>query len=230
MMGDWHRYAVFAVPQGRLYDAGAAWLGWDSVAGVVRAHPTLPDLPLPVSDLTARPRKYGFHGTLMAPFRLMAGESLTSLKAAIFDLAANAAPVSIADLRLTNLGRFLAFVPVSPDAAQNALAAHVVTGLEPLRAALTASELEKRRSPHLTDRQQALLDRYGYPYVLDQFRFHLTLTGPIRDAARDGVARCLTEHFAPSLPQPWRIDDLALMGQDLDGRFHLLQRFRLGAA
>jgi len=228
-MRNWHRYAVFAVPQGPLYDTGAAWLGWDSVTGTARPHPTLAGLPLPVAELTERPRKYGFHGTLMAPFHLAAGTDLAGLESALSDLA-TARAVDIAALHLTRMGRFLALVPSRPATGLTALAANVVTGLEPLRAALTAPELAKRRSPHLTLRQQALLARHGYPHVLDQFRFHLTLTGPIPDAARDAVARCLSAYFAPSLAQPWRIRDLALMGQDAEGRFHLLQRFRLGTA
>jgi uncharacterized protein DUF1045 len=228
-MGDWHRYAVFAVPQGRFYDTGAAWLGWDSAAGLVRAHPGISGLPVPVADLTARPRKYGFHGTLMPPFRLAAGEDLAALKAALSGLTAAAAPVNLSDLRLTSLGRFLALVPSRPDPALNTLAAHVVTELEPMRAGLTAPELAKRRAPHLTTRQMALLVQYGTPHVLDQFRFHLTLTGPLPDAARAVVTRSLRAHFAPFLTQRHRIADLALMGQDAEGWFHLLQQFRLGA-
>jgi len=228
-MQDWQRYAVFAVPEGRFYEAGAAWLGWDSVAGAACTQPDLPGLPLPAADLTARPQKYGFHGTLRPPFRLAEGQSLASLHAAVAGLAAQAAPVHVPGLLLTALGRFLAFVPSLPYAPVNDLAAHVVTGLEPMRAPLTASELEKRQTPRLTARQAALLGRYGYPYVLDQFRFHLTLTAPVPHAARAVVAESLSAHFAPILPRPYRIDDLALMGQAADGRFHLLDRFRLRA-
>lgn len=227
-MQDWQRYAVFAVPEGPFYDTGAAWLGWDCVAGAARAHPALPGLPIPAADLTARPRNYGFHGTLRPPFRLAEGESLTSLKSALADLASRCAPVEIADLQLTTLGAFLAFAPARPDTALAALAAHLVTGLEPHRAPLTASELEKRRSTRLTPRQAELLERYGYPYVLDQFRFHLTLTGPVPQAARDGVMRALSAYFAPWLPRPLRIADIAVMGQDRSGRFYLLERIPLG--
>ena len=227
-MQDWQRYAVFAVPEGRFHGAGAAWLGWDSVAGKAQAQPVLPDLPVPAEDLTKRPRRYGFHGTLKPPFRLANAENLPALKAAIAEIAAEAEPVEIAELKLTAMGRFLAFAPALPDAALTALAAHVVTRLEPFRAPLTASEMEKRRAARLSTRQASLLAQYGYPYVLDQFRFHLTLTGPVPDEARGAVAECLSAHFAPTLPAPFRIANLALMGQDAAGRFHLLEHFRLG--
>lgn len=227
-MQDWQRYAVFAVPQGRFYATGAAWLGWDSVAGKARAQPVLPDLPVPAEDLTKQPRQYGFHGTLKPPFRLANAENLPALKAAIAEIAAEAEPVEIAELKLTAMGRFLAFAPALPDAALTALAAHVVTRLEPFRAPLTASEMEKRRAARLSTRQASLLAQYGYPYVLDQFRFHLTLTGPVPDHPRGAVAECLSAYFAPTLPAPFRIANLALMGQDAAGRFHLLEHFRLG--
>jgi len=227
-MQDWQRYAVFALPQGRFYNAGAAWLGWDSVAGAACVQPALRDLPVPAEDLTKRPRQYGFHGTLKPPFRLAEGNNLLALKAAIAEIAAEAEPVEIAELKLTAMGRFLAFAPALPDAALSALGAHVVTGLDPFRAPLTASEMERRRAARLTPRQAALLAQYGYPYVLDQFRFHLTLTGPVPDEARGAVAECLSAHFAPTLPAPFHINDLALMGQDAAGRFHLLEKFRLG--
>jgi len=227
-MQDWRRYAVFAVPAGRFYETGSAWLGWDSVAGATRAQPALPDLPVPAADLTARARRYGFHGTLKPPFRLANGEDLPALKAAIAEIAAEAGPVEVSGLRLTAMGRFLAFAPALPDAALSTLGAHVVTGLEPFRAPLTASEMEKRRAARLSPRQAALLAQYGYPYVLEQFRFHLTLTGPVPHAARGAVAECLSRHFAQSLPHPYRIVDLALMGQDATGRFRLLDRCPLG--
>lgn len=227
-MQDWQRYAVFAVPEGRFYETGSEWLGWDSVAGATRAQPALPGLPLPISDLTKRPGKYGLHGTLKPPFRLAEGETLPALKAAIAKIAAAAEPVDIAGLRVSAMGRFLALVPAGSEEAVSALAAHVVTGLAPFRAPLTASEMEKRRADRMGPRAAALLAQYGYPYVLDQFRFHLTLTGPVPKPTRGAVANCLSSHFAPVLPRPYRIADLALMGQDRSGRFHLLDRFPLG--
>jgi len=228
-MQDWQRYAVFAVPEGRFYETGSAWLGWDSVAGEPRAQPALPGLPLPASDLTKRPQKYGVHGTLKPPFRLAEGENMRALRDAIAEIAGAAEPVDIAGLGVSAMGRFLALVPARSEEAVSALSAQVVTGLEPFRAPLTAPEMEKRRADRLNPRAAALLAQYGYPYVLDQFRFHLTLTGPVPKAARGAVAACLSSHFAPVLPQPYRIADLALMGQDRAGWFHLLDRFPLSA-
>ena len=52
------RYAVYYTPEpGPLADFGAAWLGWDIATGAEVAHPDLPGLPRPVTELTATPRK-----------------------------------------------------------------------------------------------------------------------------------------------------------------------------
>ncbi|HZD24872.1 MAG TPA: DUF1045 domain-containing protein, partial [Alphaproteobacteria bacterium] len=47
------------------------------------------------------------------------------------------------------------------------------------RAPPQAAELAKRRAAGLTPRQEDLLRRWGYPYVMEEFRFHITLTGPV---------------------------------------------------
>jgi hypothetical protein len=39
--------------------------------------------------------------------------------------------------------------------------------------------------------------------------------------------KALAAHFAPVLPQPFRIEDLCLFGEDAGGRFHLLLRYAL---
>ena len=39
----------------------------------------------------------------------------------------------------------------------------------------------------LTDRQEALLTQWGYPYVMEEFRFHITLTGALDPAHLDAT-------------------------------------------
>ena len=66
--------------------------------------------------------------------------------------------------------------------------------------------------------------------MLDEFRFHLTLTGPIADAAeRARVARLLGPLVAPLLPQPVPVQELCLFHQpDRAAPFRLIQRFPFG--
>lgn len=224
-MDHYRRYALYYTPpQGEFADFGASWLGWDAVRGAAVAQPDLPGLD--IAALTAEPRKYGFHATLKAPFRLAEGARAEDLAAAVAALAAQLRPVTLDGLALTRIGPFLALTPQGDDGPLNALAAQVVEALDPFRAPLTEAEMARRNPDRLTPRQRALLDAWGYPYVLDEFRFHMTLTGALDPATLDAV----TAQLAPRLtvvPRLFTLDAISLMGEDAAGRVHLIRRLAL---
>lgn len=224
------RYAIYyAPPPGGFADAAAAWLGWDVQTGRVAPQPTIAGLPRPLADLTAEPRKYGFHGTLKPPFRLVSEVAAGDLASAVQRLAAQSKPQEMPGLRMVDLAGFLALVPDGDTTGLRNLASEVVRVLDPYRAALTDGEIARRRPDSLTDRQRDLLAIYGYPYVMEEFRFHLTLSGPLREAEQAAVADAARRHFAGVVPQPFRVTDLCLTGEDAAGRFHLLHRYALTA-
>ena len=132
-------------------------------------------------------------------------------------------------LQMISLDGFLAFVPQGTAAALQTLAAEVVQGLDDFRAPLTDAEIARRRPESLTLRQHELLTTYGYPYVLEQFQFHLTLSGQLTDAETIRLRTAAGDHFAGVLPQPFRVEDLCLCAEDQNGRFHLLHRYALSA-
>ncbi len=215
------RYAIYYTPPaGAFADAGAAWLGWDVAQGRVVAQPD-PNL----AAITADPRKYGFHATIKAPFRLAAGADVDDLKTAFTALAARLAPVALTGLNMVLLDGFLALTPAAPTQALQSLAAQIVRDLDLFRAPLNAHERARRRPETLTLRQRELLETYGYPYVLEQFQFHMTLTGRTDDPSLKHMA---LSHFDGLIPAPLMINDLCLMGEDDLGRFHLLTRVSLG--
>lgn len=219
------RFAVYYAPRpGPFATRAAEWLGWSAESGHPLHQPSVPGISDPAS-ITQDARRYGFHGTLRAPFRL--AEGVTGLHAieAVATMARRLAPVSCDGLRLENLHGFLALTPQGCEAALLALGATVVEATNPLRAPLTQAERAKRRPETLTLRQRDLLDRWGYPFVMEEFRFHLTLTDRLFDP--DPVAAALTAHFAPVLPRPFVIEDLCLFGEDKTGWFHLLHRHAL---
>ncbi|MBC7141287.1 MAG: DUF1045 domain-containing protein [Rhodobacteraceae bacterium] len=223
------RFAIYyAPPPGPLAEFAAAWLGWDAAAGRERAHPELSGLPLSVAEITATPRKYGFHGTLKPPFRLARGCTEADLRAGCAALANRLAPVSLPGLGLKRLGGFLALVPEGDAAPLDALAAEVVVALDGFRAPPDAAEIARRRPERLSEGQRALLARWGYPYVLDEFRFHLTLSGNLAPDIAEEVAEALAPHLAPILPKPFVVADICLFGEAADGRFRLLHRYPLG--
>lgn len=225
-MTAYHRYGIYVVPEGAFYRAGSAWLGWDSVTGQPLAQPALDGLPRPVADMTAKPRKYGLHGTVKPPFRLADGTTEAGLRSAVAETCARLSAVEVPALSVRRLGGFVAVVPTEPCPQVAEMAGPVVKGLDAFRAPPTEAELAKRRKSGLTPRQEALLAKWGYPYVLDEFRFHITLTGKLGSEAAPVAAR-LHAHFAPVLPQPFRVGSLCLMGEDEAGRFHLLHRYTL---
>lgn len=222
------RFAVYYTPrQGEFAARTAAWLGWDAASGREVAQPVLPGLPCPAADLTRDPRKYGFHGTIRAPFRLGEGISPDDAVAAVEALAARLAPVTCDGLRMVDLHGFLALIPEGCDDALQALAAAVVEGTNHLRAPLTEAEIARRKPDRLSPRQRDLLDRWGYPYVMEEFRFHLTLTDSLPEDQRPQVMAALQDHLSPVLPRLFAIEDLCLFGEDMDSRFHLLHRAAL---
>lgn len=223
------RYAIYYTPApGTPFAAfGASWLGWDSATGQSAAHP---DGPVDVAEITATPRKYGFHGTIKPPFRLAAGQTADGLQAALHAFCAGAAPVQLEGLELAALGRFLALVPTGDASALAALAARAVQELDPFRAAPTEAELEKRRASALSPEQEAHLERWGYPYVLDQFRFHMTLSARLDAPARRATREMLAPLLGGLSLAPVVIDALTLLGEDSDGRFHQIVRVPLTGA
>lgn len=227
-MDGFIRYALFyAPPPGPLHDFGASWLGWDARAGRKVAHPTLPGLPGPVAGMVAGPQKYGFHGTLKPPFRLADGFDVAELHNAAEALASSLGPVLQDGFGLSRFNDFLALVPEGDPTQLTLLAARVVEALDAFRAPPTEAELQQRRKAGLTERQEQLLERWGYPYVMEEFRFHLALTGPLPAEEADIVLARLAPVLEPILPSPFRIRDICLFGEGQDGRFHHLHRYPL---
>jgi len=227
-MSEWRRHAIYFAPApGPLARFGAAWLGWDAEAGAEAEEPPslLSALTARRAAITAEPRRYGFHATLKPPFRLAAGETVAALDGAVAALAA-ARPGVALPLRVAAVGRFVALAPDGEAPALAALAADCVTGLDGFRAPLSAEERGRREAAGLDAVGEAYLARWGYPYVLDRFRFHMTLTGPLGDD-REAVRAALAAAMAPLLAEPLAVDAICRFSEGEDGRFRLVRRFPL---
>ena len=221
------RYALYWLPApgSGLAAFGNAVLGYDNAAGAPVPHPDgLGDL----AAVTAGARIYGFHATLKAPLRLAPAAEEADLLAMARDLAAGHPPVALGPLVVAALGPFLALVPEAPPPELGLLAAECVAALDPLRSPLSEAERAKRRPERLDPRGRALLARWGYPYVFEAFRFHMTLTDALPEPDRAVWLRRLTEAYAASRPAPAVIDAVCLLSQDGSAPFRLLARLPFG--
>lgn len=223
----YERYAIYlTAPPGPFADAGAAWLGWDIAKGEAVEHPSL-SLLRPLAEITERPRKYGFHGTIKPPFYLADGQSPEVLASSARALCAAQPAVTLDGLLISRLGSFVAFTPTGNTDALAELAATIVKGLDKFRAPASRDELARRRQANLSASQEAALVAWGYPYVLENFRFHLTLTGPLAKGEADAVVTAANDWFAGCVPSPFPITHLTLCGQLPNGHFQQIARLPL---
>jgi ribose 1,5-bisphosphokinase len=134
------------------------------------------------SALVGDARRYGFHATLKAPFRLAFGTRAQDLVGELDAWCATRTACMMPPLQVARLDDFVALVPSSPEPRLDALAAECLLRFERFRAPLCADEMIRRLKKPLSERQYQLLQRWGYPYVLDEYRFHLSLTGALGGA------------------------------------------------
>lgn len=230
------RFAIYyAPPAGSCWwNEGCRWLGRDAVTGRHLNPPHVPGLSRALHELTVEPRRYGLHGTLKAPMRLGPGACADDLFAIAATVAARHAPFDLtvqADV-IDNDKRpgFVALRPKVNDPASvtmQSLAADCVQAFDALRAPPTDAELERRQVRRLSSRQRELLAQWGYPYVLDEFRFHVTLS----DRVDAPDASAMIEWWQPRVKAigAMRIDALALFVQPAPGEpFVLVERFGFG--
>ena len=218
------RYAIYFAPDptSELWRFGSEVLGYDAASGSDCPHPASGDLDW--ARITDEPRRYGFHATLKAPFSLAAGRSEAGLIEAAERFASSQPVFHLPRLRLDALGSLLALIPAEPSASLTDLADRCVEAFEPFRAPLDRADLERRKQSPLSERQLHYLERYGYPYVFEDFRFHMTLTGSLELTRREEALQALWALHAP-IDRPVPVDALCLFRQDhRQARFRILKR------
>ena len=229
-----HRYAIYFAPRpdSPWWQAGSQWLGRCALTQQAQAQPAVSGVPADIfGRLTAHPRRYGWHATLKAPFMLAPGIDEKQLRDATRQLAKTLPSFTLPALQVSRLDDFLALVPADASPAIDVVERACVTVLHELAAPLPPTELQRRRAGGLTPAQEALLLRWGYPFVLEAFRLHLSLTGSLAGvepaqvlAIHEAARKC----FEP-LP-PCRFDNLALFAEPTPGAdFVLLEHAEFGA-
>ncbi len=231
------RYAIYFTPPSThpLTSSASHWLGRDAFSGEDLPFPSVISGPTEpqVERLLEEPRRYGFHGTIVAPFRLSKDVTQDQLGRSVESFCANVTPFELPKLEIVRIGRFFALCPVGGNDRIDSLAASAVDHFNPLRAPLGETQIARRRPETLTVRQQAYLHRYGYPYVKDEFRFHMTLTGPVDIGDENTVRSALRAWFEPVLAEPLCVESLSIfMEPEAGAPFTVLDSytFTAGAA
>lgn len=228
------RYAIYFVPSpaSALYRFGAELIGYDGYTGLPL--PFITDIEAEIEgwkQLTADPRKYGFHATLKAPISLAPGKTENELLAAMDRFAQTSRSIPVITPTVRSISSFIAIVPDGPCPELRKLAEACVTEFDEFRAPLTKAGRERRNVSALTNRQAVYLDRWGYPYVLEEFRFHMTLAGSLPAKRRETVTDALRKRFAALELNSVPIDRLALLRQnDAMSGFTIIEHWPLQSA
>ncbi len=188
------RYAIYFVPaiETEFFRFGSAVLGYDCYTGQKVDRPAALDAEPDLWDrLTAEPRRYGFHATLKAPFQLSPSCTEAQLVSALHSFAGlgHAIPALTPTVRM--LSGFAAIVPATASPALDELASKCTTIFDAFRAPMSAQERARRVASGLNQSQIENLDRWGYPYLFTDFRFHMTLTSKVDLDRRNDVLATL---------------------------------------
>ena len=229
---DIPRYAIYFAPEATspLWRFGSTVIGYDAASGAdVPFAKWIKDVP-DWATITAEPRHYGFHAPLKAPFHLVTSIRERDLTDRLGALARRHRAFGLGALEVRLLDHFAALVLPSQPAALAALAADCVQSIDEYRAPLTHQDLQRRLAAPLTQRQRSLLDRWGYPYVFDEFRFHLTLTGRLSSDPAPKITELLRRAYFP-IEDTETFSAITLFRQEnRSARFRIIKRFALGTA
>ena len=227
------RYAIFFTPQPgtALAAFGRSWFGRANDGATLQAFSDSGFAGTGFAKIPAVPGRYtGLHAQFKAPFALRDGMELEALKQRLISFAARRKPAETGPLTLAREGRFLVLRPVEPTPLLEWLAAQCVAAFEDFAAPPSDAERKAHASPNLTDYQRLLLESFGDPHVLSEYRFYITLTGPLDKTHLERVAQALWPVLEEICTSGVTIDGLSLFG-DSGGRspMSLIGRYRLGA-
>ena len=226
------RYALYFSPDpdSAWWQAGCHWLGRDPSTTRDMAQLRIADVnPKVFHHLSRDARRYGFHATLKAPFRLAEGYDLAHLDRSLQAFCRQQKSIAVAPPQVEWLGPFLALRPSADGGELHHLAMQCVRDFDHLRAPLKPEELARRQQQQLSARQLRLLQHWGYPYTEEEYRFHMTLTDALDNTdAAAAIQHAAEQHFA--IAEPLQIKDIALFAEQQPGAdFALIRRYPLSA-
>lgn len=226
---SYERYAIYYVPhyETELAEFGKTWFGYDLSEGDTdrNLYGLSADL---VREVTRQPARYGLHATLKAPFNLDEGCSLEQLLQKTEQFCKKRKKFSLGNLKIGWHGNTMVLVEGQHDHRINQFASRCVLDFEDFRAPLTVKERTRRLEQNLNLHQRLMLEELGYPYVLSEFRFHITLTKNMTEDEKVQVVPALQPVLNSILGNPCDIDGIAIVGDPGNNQpFQMIEYFEL---
>ncbi|WP_085902639.1 DUF1045 domain-containing protein [Kiloniella majae] len=227
----YERYAIYYAPRldSKLGQFGNAWFGYNPVSHEAIPRPNVEGMAAQeIEYITRGAGRYAFHGTLRSPFKLRKNRSLESLDKSLKSFVTKARPIICGPLSIRSIGKFLALVPDDPENHIPDLAEQCIRTFDNFRLAPSKQELDRRRQAGLTSVQEELLLRWGYPFVMEEFRFHLTLSDKLDGMDLIKYQALLEKHCESLCEEAFVIDEIALFGDPgKGGKFEEISRYQL---
>jgi hypothetical protein len=221
----YQRYAIYWIPPSGsvLEQFGRSWLGGDLETGEM--HDRRIGLGEELAERAAKsPRRYGFHATIKAPFRLASDVTEDDLAEALALFCSKRRLIRSGPLGLERFPSYLALCPQNRRSEIEWLASDCVANFDRFRAPLTDAD-RKRRRGELPPLEKLQMEQFGYPYIFSLFYFHISLAGPLEPRELDAVAAALRPALRGFANEDFLLGELCLVGDPGDGAlFKMISR------
>lgn len=217
------RVAIYYAPDidHVFWKLGTSWLGRCPARQITLDQPPISGVDVETfRNVTRSARRYGWHATLKAPFQLHESGRLSALHDQMAIFAKSNLKLHLPQLVVRRSGNFLALMLSEPSQLLQNFASQCVREFHPYARPLSDADLARRRNVDLSAEQDQLLQTWGYPYVMDEFSLHMTLTDDLTDLSDVQVFNIIEkaqEWFAPILDAPFEIDALSLFIEPIAG-------------
>ena len=236
-MKKYSRYAIYYAPpkESSLEEFGRYWFGWDPLnAKLINNKQRINYLNgfgiknlknIDKNVLIAK--KYGFHGTLIPPFKLNKNYSTNLLFKKTEDIAKKFKKFKFYKFKLKKMNNFYAFVQNKKNNNINKLSNRLVRELFKFRSPLTKKEIDRRNPSKLSKLQLNILYKWGYPYLMSEFNFHMTLASEVTGNKLYLELKKIERNKEIILNEINNFDKIYIFGENQKGMFENLENFSL---
>ena len=236
-MKKYSRYAIYYAPpkESSLEEFGRYWFGWDPLnAKLINNKQRINYLNrfgiknlknIDKNVLIAK--KYGFHGTLIPPFKLNKNYSTNKLFKKTDEIAKKFKKFKFYKFKLKKINNFYAFVQNKKNSNINKISNRLVKELFKFRSPLTKKEIDKRNPSKLSKLQLNILHKWGYPYLMSEFKFHMTIASEVTGNKLYFELKKIEKNKKIILNEINNFDKIYIFGENQKGMFENLENFSL---